>query len=137
MRKVILLISAIQLIINVPLLGQSAYTPTKGSAERKAILDTLRQRVEQLHHLKVIFGVTYLKVNNGWAWVETSPRSPDGKSHYEAIAALMNMNKKDCLWKVVELACTEEDNPDCLGNPSFFNKLRSRFPEAPTDIFPR
>jgi len=134
--NVVFLLSAIQLFISVPLFGGSAYTPSKDSVERKAILNALRQRVEKEPSLKVIFMVNYLKVSNGWAWIETSPQSPDGKSHYEDISALMRLNKKDSCWEVAELACTEVDNPDCLGAPNFFQRLMSRFPEAPADIFP-
>ncbi len=134
--KVIFFMSAIQLVISAPVFGAAAYTPSKDSAERKAISDALRQKVEQQLKLKVILVVNYLKVNNGWAWIETSPQSPDGKSHYEPISALMQLNKKDCSWMVAEIACTEEGNPDCLGSPDFFKKLRARFPKAPADIFP-
>ncbi len=132
--KLSLLLSAIQLFISVPLFGQTVHTPPESSAERKAILEALRQQVEKLHHHKVVFVVNYLKVNNGWAWIETSPQSPDGTSHYEPVSALLQ--QKNCVWCVAEIACTEPDNPKCLGSPDFFQKLRARFPKAPADIFP-
>jgi hypothetical protein len=132
--SLILLILLMQLLVTTSVFGKSVYTPPENSAERQAILDALRQKVEKLHHLKVVFVVNYLKVHNGWAWIETSPQSPDGASHYEPISALMQ--GKDCQWCVAEIACTEEGNPNCLGSPDFFQKLRSRFPKAPADIFP-
>jgi hypothetical protein len=132
--KMTLLLSAIQLCISLPLFGATVHTPPEHSAERKAILEALRQKVEKLHHLNVVFVVNYLKVHNGWAWIETSPQSPDGTSHYEPISALLD--EKNCAWCVAEIACTEPDNPNCLGSPDFFQKLRARFPQAPADIFP-
>jgi hypothetical protein len=132
--KITLLMSVIQLLCSLPLYG-TVYTPPEHSDERQAILEALRQQVEKLTHLKVIFVVNYLKVDHGWAWIETSPQSPDGKNHYEPVSALMR--EKNCVWKVAEIACTEPDNPKCLGNPDFFKNLRARFPKAPADIFPK
>ena len=57
------------------------HTPSKGSPERKAILNTLREDVKQRVGLDVIFVVDYLKVHNGWAYAITSPQSRDGKRH--------------------------------------------------------
>jgi hypothetical protein len=111
-----------------------AYTPPHGSAERKAILDALRDETRQLHQANVIFVVNYLKVQNGWAWVQTSPQSPDGSNRYEDVSALLR--KRRNVWMVVEIACTEEDNPNCIGDEGYYKKLRNRFPLAPRGIFP-
>ncbi len=112
----------------------SAWCPPPGHPERKALLDALRAEVFRIHHLHVVFVVRYLKVEDGWAWVHTLPQSKDGTQHYEDISALMA--KKDGTWQVAELACAEEDNPDCLGAPDFFERLRKRHPGAPLGIFP-
>lgn len=117
-----------------PTKGGQAGTPPPGSAERKAVADALRREVKALHGLEVKFVITFLKVKNGWAWIETRPQSFDGKSRYEDIAALLA--KVDGVWRVYELACTEPDNPDCLGEPGYFMRLRHRFPKAPRQIFP-
>jgi len=115
--------------------GPEAYTPQPGSAERKAILDALRRWVKQQHHMDVIFVVRHLKVKNGYAWVHTLPQSKDGSSRYEDISALL---KKDLgRWEVAEIPCAEEDNPDCIGDPAYFDGLKQRFPEMPEDILPR
>ena len=112
----------------------SAWCPPPGHPERKAILDALRTEVFRLHHIRVVFVVKDLKVEDGWAWIHTLPQSEDDTQHYEDVSALME--KKDGSWRVAELACTEEDNPDCLGAPDFFERLRERHPGAPPGIFP-
>jgi hypothetical protein len=60
-------------------LGQNQpYTPEKGSAERKAIVDALRVPVEKKLRQQVIFKIDHLKVMNGWAFLLGAPRRPDG-----------------------------------------------------------
>jgi hypothetical protein len=115
--------------------GPEAYTPQPGSAERRAILDALRMWVKQQHHLEVIFVVKHLKVKNGYAWVHVLPQSKDGSSRYEDISALLK--KDQGRWEVAEIPCAEVDNPDCIGDPGYFDGLKQRFPEMPEDILPR
>lgn len=59
-------------------LGQSAYTPEKGSPERKAILDALRVPVERELKQKVVFVADNFKVQGTWAFVSGEPQSPSG-----------------------------------------------------------
>lgn len=112
----------------------TAVTPPAGSVERKAILDALRGEIQKLHRIDAIFVVKYLKVLNSWAWIETSPKSADGTNQYEEVSALLR--KSGTKWKVAELACSEEDNEECLGSPDYFKGLRKRFPKMPTRILP-
>ncbi len=112
----------------------TSVTPPAGSVERKAILDALRGEMQKLHGISAVFTVRYLKVLNGWAWIETSPRSADGANQYEDIFALLS--KSGAKWKVAELACSEEDNEECLGSPDYFKGLKKRFPKMPTQILP-
>ena len=60
------------------------------------IMDTLRVVIRKMSGLEVIFVVRYLKVNSGWAWVETDPTSADGKEHYEPMVGLLH--KKNGRW---------------------------------------
>jgi hypothetical protein len=57
-------------------------TPAKGSAERKAIMDALRANAKNIKGLsgKIIFTVSRLQVQNGWAFIVATPQSADGKS---------------------------------------------------------
>jgi len=51
------------------------YTPKRGSAERKAVLDVVRKPVERGMKQKVIFIVDKLRVQGKWAFVQPRPRS--------------------------------------------------------------
>lgn len=112
-----------------------AYTPAPGSAERKAIMDALRGilGVED-----VVFVVRFLKVSGGWAWVETDPRSKDGRNRYEPVDCLLR--KRQDTWTVLRCrpCCAEcDDDPDCREPARYYKKLRSSFPGAPASIFPK
>lgn len=103
--------------------AQSVYTPEKGSAERKAILDALRVPVEKELKQKIVFATEHFKVSGAWAFLGGDPQSSnDGKPDYrgtpyqEAIDADMFDNnffailkKSGGKWKVVHYAigCTD------------------------------
>lgn len=114
------------------------HIPAKGSAERKAIMETLRGTVRKMSGLEVIFVVRHLKVNSDWAWVEAEPASADGSQHYETVAGLLH--RKNGRWSYVEgppeFAVCEED-PDCADTARYFRKLARKYPEASTEIFPK
>ncbi len=46
------------------------------------------------------------------------------------------MAKHDGAWKVIEIACTEPDNPECIDSPDFFERLGQRYSGVPLAIFP-
>lgn len=50
------------------------YTPANGSAERKAIMDSLREPVMKELGQRVIFVVSDLKVCENWAFVAVEPK---------------------------------------------------------------
>jgi hypothetical protein len=114
--------------------GQQAYTPDRGTQERKAVLDALREEVYGMHGIRVVFVVRYMKVCDGWAWVHTQPRSADGKEQYEDILALIGRSGDD--WQVLEIPCVEEENPDCINSENYFEGLKKRFPGLPANILP-
>jgi len=59
-------------------LSQSAYTPEKGSPERKAILDALRVPVERDLKQKVVFVADNFKVQSNFAFVSGTPQNSTG-----------------------------------------------------------
>ena len=77
MKKLIGLIGVV-IALAVPLVAQSAYTPEKGSAERKAILDTLRVPVERELKQKIIFVADQFNVQGTWAFISGTPRNTTG-----------------------------------------------------------
>jgi hypothetical protein len=118
-------------------LEAGAFTPPPGSEERRAIMDALRKVVREMSGLDVVFVVTFLKVQDGWAWVETAPQSADGKNHYEPMSGLLH--RAGGAWQYVagppEGAVCEED-PDCADQAKFFKKLQKQHPGVPAAIFP-
>lgn len=115
-----------------------AYTPVKGSSDRKGIMGALRIRVKNMSSLDVIFVVTHLKVKDNWAWAEVEPQSKDGARHYEPLTGLLH--KKDGYWRYIEglpeWAICEED-PDCSEPSRYFKKLSKKHPGLSMDIFPK
>ncbi|MES0810891.1 hypothetical protein ABLO27_15510 [Roseibium sp. SCPC15] len=58
--------------------AQSVYEPARGSAERKAILDTIRPLVEVRVGPPVEFVVGWMRSGNGWAFARVDPQRPGG-----------------------------------------------------------
>ncbi|MGW8170064.1 MAG: hypothetical protein ACWGHH_08685 [Sulfurovaceae bacterium] len=110
------------------------FTPLEGTPIRQDILDTLRKEVKRTHGIDAVFVVEYLRVQDGWAWVHAFPQSADGKNKYEDIHALLRLQNSE--WKTMEIPCTEVENPECLDDPSYFPKLKQRFPNMPEQILP-
>ncbi len=108
-------------------------TPQPGDPLRKNILDALRTEVKRIQGLDVVFVVRNIRVKDGWSWVHTLPQSPDGKNNYEDLFALMQI--KDGEWKVVEIPCTEVDNPECIGEAGYYEGLIMRFPDVSVELF--
>jgi hypothetical protein len=108
------------------------YTPPKGSLERAAIMNALREEVQRTKNVKVLFIVRMLKLKDGWAWTVTMPISKDGANHYEDVIALLH--KEAGRWQVKEIVCTEVEMPGCADDPDFFEGLAQRFPNAPKEI---
>ncbi len=106
-------------------LNGEVYTPEKGSAERKAILDTLRVPIEKKLKQSVVFKIDHFNVQNGWAFILATPQKPDGgapdyrgtvyQSAVDAgafdngvVALLHNVNGK---WKLVNYVLGATDVP--------------------------
>jgi hypothetical protein len=110
----------------------AAHIPAKGSTERQAILDGLRgdQQVQ--------FQVHFIKVHNGWAWVDTTPLDKNGRPSAEGGPNLLHL--EDGKWKVKDLSTVPDDPKDPLGaedaSPGFVKNVMKTFPGVPRDIFP-
>jgi len=59
--------------------AQGAYTPKPGSAEREAIMDSLRAVAKKDLGRTVIFKVDHLRVVGDWAFARVSPSLPNGE----------------------------------------------------------
>lgn len=109
------------------------HTPEKGTEERQAIMDALRG------NQNVIFQVNYLKVHNGWAWVDTTPLDKNGRATAEGGANLLHFENGK--WRVMNLSKVPEDPDDPMGpddpSPTYIRNLMKTFPGIPRDILPK
>ena len=74
-----LLVSLVAMLTGTALAAQSVVTPPPGSAERKALIDLLRPRVEAQIGFPVVFVVETLNVSGDWAFAVVEPRRVGGE----------------------------------------------------------
>src|ERR1700736_578355 len=55
------------------------HTPAEGSGERKAIIDAVREEYKEGADHPAKFKVNYLKVHQGWAWINVTPLDAKGQ----------------------------------------------------------
>lgn len=114
------------------------HTPAKGSAERKAIMDVLRDDYFKQNKQRVVFQVNYLKVHQGWAWADVTPLDDKGKAVAEGGPALLHNDKG--AWVIVDLAQVADDPDNPMGpmdpSPLYIKNLQKKYPGVPTDIIP-
>ncbi len=114
--------------------GNVLHTPAANSAERKAILDAVRGGEN------AIYKVNFIRVHNGWAWVDTTPLDPQTKQPTaEGGPNLLHfVNGK---WTVMDLTKVPEDKNDPMGpedpSPTYIRNLRQTFKGCPADIIPK
>ncbi|HTO30712.1 MAG TPA: hypothetical protein VL202_06000 [Pararhizobium sp.] len=65
-------------VMSGPALALTFREPAKGSAERAALMDTLRPAVEAEMRGPVEFVVTTIRVTPNWAFVQVEPQRPGG-----------------------------------------------------------
>ena len=80
MRKA-LLVLATTLFAAFAAVSQTVYTPERGSAERKAILDALRIPIERELKQPIIFVADNFNVQGNWAFVGGMPQGADGNAN--------------------------------------------------------
>jgi uncharacterized protein YceK len=109
----------------------TAHTPPEGSAERNAILQATQQALARQGRRNLVLIVPYLKVHNGWAWIQVNPQSADGRQRYESQSGLLQQTVKG--WTLLEWMPAEEGTD----YTKYFNNLKGKYPSAPVDIFPQ
>lgn len=112
-------------------------TPAKDSAERKAILDAVHEAYKEGADQPAKFLVNYLKLHNGWAWINVTPLNADGKP--VADPAPLLFHNEDGKWISKELFGIG-DPDDQVGpmEPSakYIKALQQKYPGLPADIIP-
>ena len=109
----------------------TVHTPPDGTAERNAILQATQDALARQGRKNLVLDVPYLKVHNGWAWIQINPRSANGKQHYESQSGLLREQANK--WKLLEWMPAEEGTD----YKNYFKNLQARYPAAPPDIFPQ
>ena len=128
----------------VEAIADKLYTPAEGSAERGAILDGLRRHWQasrnpdngKTYRGKITFQVSYLKVHNGWAWVQAEPHSSISKEGFPENSGFL-LQLKAGRWEVMKLP-PMDDNGDGAFNPSpgDLARIKKMYPSVATDIIP-
>jgi hypothetical protein len=109
----------------------TAHTPPDGSAERNAILQAVQHALARQGRKNLVPNIPYLKVHNGWAWIQVNPQSADGRQHYESQSGLLQQTSNK--WKLLEWMPAEEGTDYA----KYFKNLKAKYPSAPPDIFPQ
>lgn len=110
------------------------HTPPQKSVERQTILDAMRDGQT------IIYQINYLKVHNGWAWIDATPLDAKTKKPTaEGGASLLHLENGK--WRVMDLSSVPEDPNDPMGaedaSAIFVRNLRRTFAGCPADIFPK
>ncbi|RJQ50739.1 MAG: hypothetical protein C4521_13355 [Actinobacteria bacterium] len=112
--------------------GSSAlHTPAKGSAERQAILDAVRAKI----NWSKLFKVQKLNVKGDWAYAILQQHDPaDPSNSYESFSALLNKvgGAWKCLWAVGGSDGVSIEEQTGLTIPKY---LQKKYPDAPAEIF--
>jgi len=86
-----------------------------------------------------MFQVHYVKVHDGWCWIDTTPLDKKGQATAEGGPNLLHL--EDGTWKVMDLSKVAEDPKDPLGamdaSPGYVRNVVKAFPGVPRDIFPK
>src|SRR6476469_3720642 len=109
----------------------TVHTPPDGSAERNAILQAVHHSLARQGRKNLVLVVSYLKVHNGWAWIQVNPQSANGSQHYESQSGLLQETTNK--WTLLEWMPAEEGTDYA----KYFQKLKAKYPSAPHDIFPQ
>jgi hypothetical protein len=130
------------LLISIVAIADKLHVPAKGSVERKAIMDVLRENFKHYNvegNQEIQFKVHYLKVHNGWAWADVTPLDAKGKAIAEGGTALLQF--QDGKWSSIDLTSIPPDSHNPMGDqeasPGFLKNLHKKYPQVPLDIFPK
>ncbi len=110
----------------------TAHTPPDGSTEKNAIVQATQRALARQGRKHLVLVVPYLKVHNGWAWIQVNPQSADGKQHYESQSGLLH-EKATNKWTLLEWMPVEQGTD----YTKYFKNLKAKYPLAPGDIFPQ
>jgi len=121
-------------------LSAQSYTPAKGTAERTAILDTVRFPLQAAVNESIVFVVNHMKVEGSWAFLMAVPQTKaGGKINYSGTQFAADAAESDELtvallqksggkWNTVQHAYFTTD--------VWWEGLWNQHPGCPRSIFP-
>ncbi|HMF58202.1 MAG TPA: hypothetical protein VK619_17800 [Pyrinomonadaceae bacterium] len=123
------------------------HTPPQGTAERQAIMDSLREEFNSPrsslympHRGSITFVVNYLKVHNGWAWMNAYPHSSDSSDSFGEYDGFL-LHQVGDRWELMKRpeAVNDPNDPENLDYPTRedVKRIMRMYPSIPADIFPR
>lgn len=119
--------------------NEGVHTPAPGSAERKAILESLHAEYTTGSGSEVKFQVKHFKVHDGWAWINVVPLDKQGEAEGDEWPSLLHHQKGK--WTLIDLMAIASDLDDPIGpmdpSPKFLKEIKKRYPGVPNDIFPK
>lgn len=115
------------------------HTPAKETPERKAILEAVHEAYKEGADHPAKFRVNYLKVHNGWAWINVTPLDASGKP--VADPAPLLFNSENGKWVNKDLYEVPMDADDHVGplepSPKYIKALQKKYAGIPADIIPK
>lgn len=128
-------------------ISDELHTPERGSEERQAIMDALRANLDnyqspyyQPHRGTITFVVNFLKVHNGWAWMNGYPQSTSAQDSFGEFSGFL-LHSENGKWSVMNLPpmVNDPNDPENLDYPGRkdIEKIRQKYPKVATDIFPK
>lgn len=114
-------------------------TPARGSDERKAILDAVRNEYKEGDDHPAEFKVNYLKVHKGWAWIDVTPLNASGQPVADPAPLLFYNDQGKWVAKDLNDVGLEGDEHEGPHDPSpkYIKALEKKYPGLPMDIIPK
>lgn len=113
-------------------------TPAEGSAERAAIMDAVRELYKAGDDKPTKFQVNYLKVHNGWAWINVTPLNDGGTPVGDPAPLLFQHDNGKWTARDLNDVAVEGDLHGGSHDPNakYVVAVQKKYPGVPSDIFP-
>lgn len=125
------------LILNMNLFAQKAYTPDKGSKERKEILDILRENFGEEKN-EILFKVNHFLISGNWACVVVIPLKNNSEVTDPSFSLFKRVGLK---WEIVDWSKGIEIQDDFelidlpIQNQRIAKLIIKKYPTCPMTIF--
>lgn len=142
--RIMLLVSAVlifvftQSALSLPQTNDQLRTPAEDSPEYKAILDAVREEYKGGADQPAKFKVNYLKVHQGWAWIDVTPLDGSGQPVGDPAPLLFSNENGKWMSKDLNDVMTEGKGHSGPHDPNskYLKALQKKYPGVPADIFP-